>query len=570
MRKSRKHSLIAVLGLIVLVTLGIQAQTRESQSSDLHLLSREFFQWRARTQPPSSDDIPRIERPPGWVPDVSPLGMSEQFAKYREFRSRLDAIPRSGWTRSDSVDYLLLRSAIERVNWELRVLRAPIRNPDYYVQETLGAVYELLLISSPMTEARTKEIIFRLESIPLTLKDGRDNLTDPTLPFAHIALANLDDVRNKLLRTSAALKGICATKFFGQIDHATAEASDALEAYAKWIRSRLPSMTSQFRVGREGYEYYLRNIALIPYSPQEMLEMGKNEFARAVTCEAVEKARSESLPALPIFKSAAEQIRQSARDEDSIRVFLTAHHLMTIPSSMHHYRKALTPSLVQPLSHMGVTDDLTSESRLDEDGISYMPEPSENLPFFHKASALDPRPIILHEGIPGHYFQLVRSWKNPDEIRRHFYDPGPIEGIGFYVEELALQAGLFDVDRPQTKEIIYRFMRLRALRVEADINLALGTFDVREAAEYLASSVPMDRQTAEGEAAFFAYNPGQAISYQIGKIQIERFLADARTRKGSSFQLVRFHDYLMENGNVPIALLRFEYLGLRDEISKLW
>jgi hypothetical protein len=54
-------------------------------------------------------------------------------------------------------------------------------------------------------------------------------------------------------------------------------------------------------------------------------------------------------------------------------------------------------------------------------------------------------------------------------IRRHCYDSVANEGIGFYGEGTMLQAGLFD-DNPHTREIIYNCMRLRALRVEVDVN----------------------------------------------------------------------------------------------------
>ena len=108
---------------------------------------------------------------------------------------------------------------------------------------------------------------------------------------------------------------------------------------------------------------------------------------------------------------------------------------------------------------------------------------------------MDPRPLTVHEGIPGHYFQLCLSWKQEDPIRRHYYDSGANEGIGFYAEEMMLQAGLFD-DSPHTREIIYNFMRLRALRVEVDVKLALGEFTLEQAAKYLEEKVPMDSQTA--------------------------------------------------------------------------
>ena len=79
----------------------------------------------------------------------------------------------------------------------------------------------------------------------------------------------------------------------------------------------------------------------------------------------------------------------------------------------------------------------------------------------------------------------------------------------------------------------------------------------------------MDYETARAEAISFASTPGQAITYQIGKLQIVKFLADARQKEGDRFNLRAFHDYLWRNGNVPIALLRWEYLGLDDEIAML-
>jgi uncharacterized protein (DUF885 family) len=235
---------------------------------------------------------------------------------------------------------------------------------------------------------------------------------------------------------------------------------------------------------------------------------------------------------------------------------------------MKHYRNLPLPDYLAPLEDLGVTDDLTGPSRLDQDGTSYIRVPSPNLGFFYLSTAQDPRPIVVHEGVPGHYFQLTLGWSHPDPIRRHYYDSGANEGIGFYAEEMMLQAGLFD-NKPRTREIIYSFMRLRALRVEVDVKLALGLFTLQQGADYLAETVPMDRTSALGEAALFASTPGQAISYQIGKLQIMQLLADARRSQGSKFSLLNFNDFVWTNGNVPIALQRWEMLGDEHEFPSL-
>jgi uncharacterized protein (DUF885 family) len=75
----------------------------------------------------------------------------------------------------------------------------------------------------------------------------------------------------------------------------------------------------------------------------------------------------------------------------------------------------------------------------------------------------------------------------------------------------------------------------------------------------------MDAETAREEATFFAAYPGQGLTYQIGKTQILRFVADAVRAGGPRADLRTIHDYLWLNGNVPLALLRAEYLGQHDD-----
>jgi hypothetical protein len=297
----------------------------------------------------------------------------------------------------------------------------------------------------------------------------------------------------------------------------------------------------------------------MPFTPEELLAMGRQEWNRAVAFEAYEKNRNKDVPPLKIATDMNKWIEDAADKELQIRKFLEEHGILTVPKWVQHYTLRPTPEYLDALEFTE-HDDFTSPSRLNENCIRYVPEPSEKLGYFWRATAMDSRPITVHEGIPGHYFQLSLSWKNEDPVRRHYYDSGANEGIGFYAEEMMLQAGLFD-DSPHTREIIYNFMRLRALRVEVDVKLALGEFTLEQAAKYLQEKVPMDEQTARQEAIAFSTNPGGAMTYQIGKLQIMKFLTDARMRQGDKFNLRAFHDFVWRNGNVPIALQEGEYLG---------
>lgn len=137
-----------------------------------------------------------------------------------------------------------------------------------------------------------------------------------------------------------------------------------------------------------------------------------------------------------------------------------------------------------------------------QDCIRYVAEPSPTAGYFFRATAQDARPLIVHEAIP----------------------------------------------------------------VEVDVKLALGEFSLDEAAKYLQEKVPMDAATAHQEATSFSTAPGQAITYQIGKLQITKLLAEARMKQGDKFDLRAFHNFIWKNGTVPIALQRWELLGSADDV----
>ena len=300
-------------------------------------------------------------------------------------------------------------------------------------------------------------------------------------------------------------------------------------------------MPNETALGRDAYLFFLKNVALIPFSPEELLAMGRQEWNRAVAFEAYEKNRNKDVPPLKIADDSERWIADAAAKELQIRKFLEARAILTVPDWMQHYTLRPIPEYLRGL---GVTeeDDFTSPSRLNENCIRYVESPSPNLGYFMRATAQDPRPLIVHEGMPGHYFQLCLSWKHEDPIRRHYYDSGANEGIGFYAEEMMLQFGFFD-DSPHTREIMYNFMRLRALRVEVDVKLAIGVFTIDQAADYLEKIVPIDPGTARQEAVRLFTGP-EAITYQIGKLQIMKFLADARLHQGEKFNLRAFHDFV--------------------------
>src|SRR2546423_4400601 len=554
-----KESWAGVL-LFALLLINASAETEA-----LGKLANEFWAWRAKCAPFTDDDVNRIERP-GGVRDWSRSSIDSQRKVLAEFETRWKKLDANTWPIPQQVDYRLIGSALARVRWELDINPRWKRDPNFYVAQTLTPVAEALTVPGPYDAARSREILTRIENIPSILQQGIVNLDKPPAPFATVAIQALENIRPHLRQMATGLLKSTTLKE-QESNSAIDRAADALDRLREILREMLPSLPNVTALGSDAYVFFLKNVALIPYSPEELLAMGKQEWNRAVAFEAFEKNRNKNVPALKAADNVDDWIKDAAAKELQIRKFLKDRGILTVPDWVQHYTLRPMPEYLRVLQGFGETDDFTSPSHLKENCIRYVTEPSGNLGYFWQATAEDPRPITVHEGIPGHYFQLCLSWKHENPIRRHYYDSGANEGIGFYAEEMMLQAGLFD-DSPHTREIIYNFMRLRALRVEVDVKLALGEFTLDQAAKYLQEKVPMDSDTARQEAIAFSTGPGQAITYQIGKLQILKFLAEARMQRGEKFNLRAFHDFVWKNGNVPISLQRWEYLGAPDEVPR--
>ena len=522
-------------------------------------LADDFWHWRGQIQPSSGDDIPRISRAPDWVPDWTPAAITTRYTRLQQFEHRWQALGALAATASDKTDYRLLGSALARVRWELDHVAAWRHQPCFYLEQSLTPVFTLLLKPPPLEAARRRQLLNLLQQVPVTLLAAQENLDEMRRPFVNVCLMRLKKVTESLAGLETGLQDQLNSEEQARLQKSIAVAAKAFQDFQQFLHSRTSGLPTQTAVGPDSYAYFLKHVALYPYSTEQLLLMSEQEWARMVSFEKIEQQANADLPVPQLAESLDAILNNLAARESYIRDFLLRKNLLSIPAEVRHYSASAFPDYLAPLAWLGRTYDMTAPDRMHENATVYLHTPSPELGYFNRSFAQDPGPVIVHEGIPGHYLQKVLSWRNENPMRHHYYDSGANEGIGFYAEEMLLQAGLFD-DAPRSREIIYNFARLRALRVEVDVKLALGEFTISEAASYLQRRVPMDRASAEHEAIFFAASPGQAISYQVGKLQVLEFLARARHQKGDAFILKDFHDYLWRNGNVPISLLMDEYL----------
>jgi hypothetical protein len=548
---------------VVLVASGFAQQSGDSDEK----LASDFWSWRARYGQYTGDDVTRMERPGGVVRDWSAASVEEQRKELATFDERWRKLNDSAVPVQKQVDHLLIGSGLGRVHWELDILKRWQRDPNFYIEQTLTPVAEALTVPGPYDEQQSREIIARLNNIPAILEEAKQNLVSPPAPYAKAAidlLANIRPELDQVVSTLAPATTIAAAEW----QQSAGRATTSLQAYRVWLQKALPALPPQSAIGRENYTWFLRNVALMPYTPEELVAQAEQEWRRAVAFEGIEVNRNHLVPPLVMAPTSEAFVARNQKAEVAIRQFLAERQILTLPAGLQHFTLRPQPPYLAALGDFIEMDDFTSPSRLNQDGIRYVGAPSPAAGYFWVADAKDPRIQIVHEGTVGHYGQLCASWQNPDPVRRHYYDSGANEGIGFYAEEMMLQSGLYD-DSPHTREIVYNQMRLRALRVIVDVKVALGMLTPEQAADYMEHNVPMDAVDARTEVIEMGELPGQKIAYQTGKLQIVQMLEDARLKQGNKFKLQEFHNFVWLNGNVPIALQRWEYLGMDDEVRML-
>jgi len=299
------------------------------------------------------------------------------------------------------------------------------------------------------------------------------------------------------------------------------------------------------------------------------LEMlGQTELARARAMEALlpdpsladpNPARSANVPA-----NQDEFLQAYERREAEMIDFLKTNHLVTLPSYLGHFYIRQLPEAFKPTSPGGF---MNAPGRYDRDpsGFYFIPTYNpQSRNFYIRAAIEDPRPILGHEGIPGHFVQLSIANHLSDEIRKQHSDTVFIEGWALYGEEMLSREGLYPQNSPAYGQIL-RLTRYRAARIGVDVNLHTGRWTFEQAVKYFMESGGLDREAAEGEAAGAAANPTQKISYITGKWQIMRLLGRYRDQQGANFRLGQFHDDLIKNGSLPVSVL--EWILLDDPSS---
>ena len=478
--------------------------------------------------------------------DFSPGAIKKQEGQLAAFRARLDALPSSSWPVADRVDWYVLETELNLLEYELRIKRAPARDPGFYVQRALSMVP-----SNPgaLTGEQAATLATRLQSIPALFAQARVNLTEGSATHADLALRAIEQVRGVRVQQSATdrFKWLARETAGRYPDVATSAsaAADALVTYAGWIRSQKSSFTHPGHIGAENFNWYLHHVLMMPFRADMLLDLGERDLSRTVANLAFEENRNRAEPPLLPAETEADYLARVTEADRLTRRWLEEGNILTVPPDTPPFGATV------PWKEGGTVGQVTPTH------------------YWQAIQFRDPLPDHLHAGIPGHRYDGMVMRRHPRPIRAAHSDRGRSEGWGFYLEEMALMSGMFD-ERPRTRELIHNFQLFRYARMVLDIKMAAGDMTPQQAVDYQKHWVPlMEDQVAWSEGAGYYVNPTSGTVYTAGKYQLEMLVAELRRKLGDRFDLRAFHDRFMDAGPVPIALIAWELTGDDHELQKV-
>lgn len=556
--------LLTVCLLLGLAARMTEAQTNATTPAALRQVAEDYYRWRNENFPVNSS----YEGLHTWdhrLTDYSEGAVEARRQRVKELLARVQAMQTEAWAKDDRIDWVLFRAQLERVAFFDRVMNFVETDPQTYVDECSNSIFSLLKKEYDTPRNRALSATARMKLMPALMEQGKRNLKKPVRLYAQLAIDSARSIDSLLKDSLMTLARDLSPAEKDELVKARDAALAAIHAYADWLEGRLGGMVAFAPMGEENYNYLLKHAYLLPIDARQVAMLGESELARYRALESLlpdpslanpDPARSKNIPAdQEAFLKAYER-----RQEEMIN-FLKEKRLVTLPSYLGPFYIRQLPEAFKPTSPGGFMNPPGLYDR-DASGFYFIPTYNpKSSNFYIRAAIEDPRPILGHEGIPGHFLQISIANQLRDEIRRQQNDGVFQEGWALYTEEMLMRTGLYP-DNSASQGQVLRLSRYRAARIGVDVNLHTGKWTFEQAVKYFMEAGGLDRESAEGEAAGAATSPSQKIHYMVGKWQIMRLLGRYRDRQGASYRLGAFHDELIKNGSLPLTVV--EWILLDD------
>lgn len=169
--------------------------------------------------------------------------------------------------------------------------------------------------------------------------------------------------------------------------------------------------------------------------------------------------------------------------------------------------------------------------------------------------------LTFHEAEPGHHMQsAIAQEVDMPEFRKTLYHAAYGEGWGLYSERLGKEMGFYQDPYSDFGRLTYEAWR--ACRLVVDTGMHAKGWTRQQAIDYLAENTALSMADVIMQIDRYISWPAQALSYKIGEIKIRQLRAMAEKKLGRKFDIRAFHDQMLKNGSLPMALL--------EELTLTW
>jgi len=518
-----------------------QSRAKENNAMSQQLKSL-FTDWRAFEHPEIRNG----------VPDYSAAAMARKHAALRSYQTRLAAIDVPQLPRSDQVDHHLVRAEMNGMDFNIRVLKSWERDPAFYQSiwtdqsDTPAhegpmhhAPVEIWTYEIPLDRAAEAKRLRELQTVPPLLDQAKVNLTGNA---RDLWIASIKTMNGQ----ASALRALRPKVESAALRKAVDDARTSTESFVAWIEAQAHSKTGPSGIGKDNYNWYLRNVHLVPLSWEEEVAILKRELGRAHAQLRLEEHRNRNLPPLSSATSAEEYKSRSLASVRKYLNFMRENDILSVKEYMQ-------PALDQRIGDFAPRDERN---------------------FFQLAMHRELMTLLTHFY---HWWDLemMRLEPHQSQIRR-----GPLlyniwdsraEGMATAMEEMMLHAGLYD-DNPRVREIVWIMLAQRAARGLASLYAHANIFTLKEASDFQVRWTPNAWMSPKPdllafEQQLYMRQPGYGSSYISGKHQIEKLLAEYADMKGKDFKLSNFFSEMNASGLIPVSLIRWEMTGRDEEVK---
>lgn len=502
------------------------------------------------------------------VPDYSSDAMTKQKIALDNLQKRLALFDTTGWPISNRVEYHLVKAEMHGLEFYHKVLRPWSRDPGFYLQTQDGAgptrVAYFDVDEFPIANERILAAKAKLKALPKVLDQAKTNLKNASGDLAYCALHYIPFEITLYERIYSAVK-----KHHPDLINDAKNALEAVKDYGDWLDNNKKNMTLPAGVGKENYNWWMKNVQLVPYDWDELYDIIIREDNRLLTTVALERNRNRNLPELTPVQTRDEHSQRKIDALKYVMEFTESESLFTVPDwiGFEDYlggANALATGWNDTFINSYVGSGETSEWPGVRD-------------YFHQTADRDPLPEQTHEFI-GHH--LDRGYHNRDERiilgseRQYAIEMIRLEGWAFWLEEMMMHAGYLDDRSQRSREIVYWQAAFRTCRAVADLKMHSNEFSLQQAIDYVSDCAPNDWNIPNGPHAWYEMQTnlrfvGWHMGMVIGKLSMNQLIAQSIRQKGNNFTYKGFFKDFFSSGIIPMSLIEWQLTGNPKSIDFL-